>query len=181
MANAPQGNNFLEGPLGVVNVEFDSVDLGKTTDVTSVEIIEDLLDIIYQQTGTQPDDKIPTGQAYQVNCTFGEIDTALVAALIRGVTASGGGNSIAMAPDLYRSGKINFAKELILKRVDSAGASSADPHFWMTFYAAMPMVQGTIDYSSDTQKGLNVIFYCFQDSTKNAYGYVGYASSVGLG
>ncbi len=179
-ANAPIGNNFWEGPLGVCNVEFNNVDLGKTTASTIIERIEDIQDIIYQQNGTQPYDKIPSGLAYQITCTFGEIDTALMVALMRGVTASGGGNSVALGHDLYRSGRDNFSQQLVVKRVDSYGNSSTDPFFQLTFYKAFPIITGNIEYGSDVQKGLEVQFYIFYDETNEAFGYSGNASSVGL-
>ncbi len=182
MANAPIGNNFWEGPLGVVNVEFNTVALGKTTAATSIEFIDDVFDVIYQQNGTQPYDKIPTGQAYQVTCTFGEIDTELMTTLFRGVTRSSGSgnNSVKLGRDIYRSGRDSFAQTLVLKKVDSDGVSSTDPLYQLNFYLAMPTITGAIEYGSDTQKNVEVQFYCFYDETHGAFGYSGYASSVGL-
>ena len=182
MANAPLGTNFIDGALGVVNVEFNSVDLGKTTAETTIEIVEDVFDILYQQNGTQPYDKIPTGQAYQVTATFGEISTTLLSSLVRGITKSSvSEKSMKMDRDLYRSGRDSFAEQLRLKRVDSAGDSSTDPFYWMTFYTAMPLLSGgTINFGADSQKQIEITFYCFYDTSNSAFGYSGYASSVGL-
>jgi hypothetical protein len=174
------GNNFWEGSLSVVQLLYNSIDLGKTTEDTTLEYIEDIKDILYQQDGTQPADKIRTGAAYQVTATFGEIDTELVTTLIYGTTASGDGNSVKLSRELYRSGKTSESKELILKKVDSEGSVSTDPRQWATFYLAMPQITGNFVYGADTQRGLEVTFYCFYDSTNGAFGYSGYASSLGL-
>jgi len=178
MGNPPIGNNFWEGPLGVVLLEFDGVKLGKTTEDTSIEFIEDIKDILYQQDGTQPYDKIPTGQAWQVTAKFGEIKTALIAKLYRGMTI--GGNSLLAGRDLYRSGRDNFTKPLIITRVDSDGVESTDPLFILNIFKAMPLPTGQIAYGADTQRDVEIVFYCFYDTTHNAFFYSGHASSVGI-
>ena len=180
MANPPIGNNFIEGPLGVVQMAFDGVDLGKTLDSTSIEPIEDIFDVMHAQNGTQPFDKIPTGQAYRVTCQLSEMTEARMAQLMRGFTKSGSGNSVSYGRDIYRSGRSSFAKTLTIARVDSDGNESLDPRFILNFYLAFPMVTGAWEYSPDGQKILPVEFYIFYDETHGAFGYHGYASSVSL-
>lgn len=180
MANKPIGSNFIEGELGVVLAEFDDVSLGKTTEDTELEFVEDVKDIIFQQDGTQPADKIPTGQAFMVTMTIGEITTARLEKIMRGFTSSGNGNSAKLGRDLYRSGKDNFAKKLVLKRVDSDGNAWGNHYYWLTFYAAMPMITGNFQWGADTQRNLQIQFYCFYDDTNGAFGYMGHATSVGL-
>lgn len=180
MANPPIGNEFHEGSLGVCRVTFDGVDYGKTMDEIDIEFIEDLKDIMFAQDGTQPQDKIPTGQAYQVTVRFAELDAALVAKMYRGCTLSAGGKSVQHGRDIYRSGLANFAKVLLLKRVDSDGAASADNFFRAYFYKAMPIINGPEQFGPDTQRILEVQFYCFFDDTAKTFFYTGYASSLGL-
>lgn len=179
MANNPIGNNFIEGPLGVVRLYFDGIDLGKTIDEATIEFIEDLKDIFYAQDGTQPADKIPTGQAYQVTCKLGEQTVARMAKLIRGMTVSG--NSAKLGVDLYRSGKVNFSKVLEIKRVDSDGVASTDVVYRLYFYKAMAIINGQIaNFGPDGQREMEVTFYIFKDDTKGCFGFWGYASSLGL-
>jgi hypothetical protein len=178
MANAPIGDNFFEGELGVVRIEFNDILMGKTTEDTEIQWIEDIQDIFFQQDGSQPADKIPTGQAYMVTCTFGEITLARLQQLMRGFTPTG--NSVALTRDLYRSAKTNFSKKLVLKRVDSDGDSWTNTHFWLTFYAAFPMVTGNFQWGATTQRNIQVQFYIFRDDTNKAFGYVGNATSAGL-
>jgi len=174
------GNNFWEGSLSVVQAIYNDVDLGKTTQDTTIEYKEDIKDILFHQDGTQPADKIRTGAAWQVSLTFGEIDTTLVTSLLYGTTASGTGESVKLSRELYRSGKTSESKELILKKVDSEGTVSTDPKQWLTFYSAMPQVTGSFAHGADTQREIEITFYCFFDSTNTAFGYSGNASSLGL-
>lgn len=179
MANNPIGNNFFEGSLGVVQLTFDSVDLGKTIDEATIEFIEDIKDIFYAQNGSQPYDKIPTGQAYQITCKLGEQTLARMEKLLRGLTVVG--NNVKLGVDLYRSGRDNFAKVLEVKRVDSDAAPSSNELYRLYFYKAMPIINGSIaTFGPDNQREFEVMFYIFKDTAKNCFGFAGYASSLGL-
>jgi hypothetical protein len=180
MANTV-GNNFWEGSLGVVRIEFDSVDLGKTVDEANIEYIEDIKDIFYAQDGTQPADKYRTGAAYQVTASFGQITIPRIEKLIKGTEASGAGNSLKLSRELYLSMREQEGKVLIVRRVDSEGAVSTNPDFILNFYNAAPLVTGsTFIYGPDTQRVIEITFYVFFDETNLAFGYSGYASSLGL-
>lgn len=179
MANDPIGNNFIEGPLGVVSLTYDSVNLGKTIDEATIEFIEDIKDIFYAQDGTQPADKIPTGQAYQMSCKLGQQTWARLEKLIRGLTVVG--NNAKLGVDLYRSGRDNFSKVLEIKRVDSDGVASTNALYRLYFYKAMPIINGSIaNFGPDSQREMEVTFYMFKDTVKNCFGFAGYASSLGL-
>lgn len=180
MANPPIGNSFPEGPLGVVRIEFDNVDYGMTMDNTEIEQIEDIKDIFHAQKGTQPYDKIPTGQAYRLTLSFSELDCPMFAKMYRGITLSGGGLSASLKKDMYRSGRDNFSARLKVTRVDSAGAASTNPFMILNFYKAMPSVTDPVIYGPDEQRVLTTEFYIFEDETQEAFGYWGYASSVAL-
>ncbi len=185
MANPPMGNNFIEGSLGVVNLNFDNVDLGKTLDEASVEFIEDMKDIMYAQDGTQPADKVPTGQGYRVSCKLAELQWDRLAELVRGIHVSGGGsgNSAKLGRDIYRSGLANFAKVLVIRRVDSDGVVSTDLKYRLTFYKAIPSASGPMGaFGPDTQRVMDVVFDCFYDATAGheCFGYSGYATSLGM-
>lgn len=181
MANNPMGLDFIQGNLGVVNLTFNSVDLGKTLDETTVEFVEDVKDIFYAQDGTQPADKVPTGQAYLVKTKIAQQTWARLKELMRGVTVVG--HNALLAADMYRSGKDNFSHALVLERVDSEGVSSTVPEYILTFYKAFPHVTGAIaTFGPDTQRAVEVEFYCFRDAAHhNAFGVSGHASSLGTG
>lgn len=176
-ANPPIGNNALEGPLGVVDLIYDGVYLGRTTADTEITMEEDNKEIIYQQGGTKADDIIPTGISYAVNATFGRIDSLLLRKLQRGY--SGNDSSGKFGRDIYVSRREN-AKRLQIIRVNSEGDRSTDPKMEINFYLASPEITGPIMWGADTQRSVPVTFYCFYDTTNKAFGYFGNASSQGL-
>lgn len=176
-ANPPIGNNILEGPLGVVDIEFDGVYLGRTTADTELTAEEDNKEILYQQDGTKPDDWIPTGLNYLLTATFGEISSRLLSLVQRGF--SGNKSSGKFGRDIYVSRKEN-AKVLKVTRINSEGQRSTDPKMSMNFYLTSPEVTGPIQYGADTQRNLPVSFYIFYDKINLAFGYFGNASSQGL-
>jgi hypothetical protein len=111
MVNPPIGLDFVEGPMGVIRLYFDNVDLGLTIDEASLERIADLKDIKFAQLGTQAADIIPTGQAWKVTCKLGETTLAKLEKLLQGLTVVG--HSAKLGQDLYRSAYDNFAKRLV--------------------------------------------------------------------
>jgi hypothetical protein len=178
-ANQPIGNNIMEGVLGVVQAIFDNLDLGKTTAATQLEFKETNKDIMFQQDGTAPSDKVPTGIEGTCKMAFGEITTALIQKLLRGYSTAGDPNSGKFSRTLYVSRR-SLAKRLKLIRVDSEGNESTDLNYMMTFFLASPEITGTIDWAADKQRDIAVTFYLFYDRTEGSYGYHGYASSLGI-
>lgn len=174
------GNNIWEGPLGVVELEFDNLNMGKTMEDTTVERDEDVKDILYQQDGTKPADYAKTGLLYIVRTKIAEISTDKMAKIMPDITISGDGNSVKLGRELYRSLKTYEAKVLKVIRVDSEGDASTDDDFILVFYKAIPIVTGTIDWGADTQRGIEIEWRCLWDETEGAFGYSGKASSVGL-
>lgn len=179
-SNPPIGNEFFDGPLGVVDVYFDNEYMGRTTEDTNIEWIEDIADIFYAQNGTQPADKIPTGQAYQITTNFAELNAPRIAKLNRGATVSSSGKSLCLGPDLYRSGIENFSKKLELRRVDSAGNATTDPFFTLVCLKAFPTQNSPFLFGPETQRTTEYIFYIFKDPTTGIYIYTGYPSSNGI-
>jgi hypothetical protein len=175
----PIGNNIMEGALKVVDIDFDGVYMGRTTADTELVPEEDNQDIFYQQEGTKPADKIPTGMNYLLNCTFGEITNARLEKLLRGVSLSGTEQSAKFGRNIYTS-RIDAAKELTVTAVDSTGTKSTDETQIATFWKASPEVTGSIVWGAATQRNLPVTFYIFYDDTNSGYGYYGYSSSLGL-
>lgn len=180
MANAPMGNNIWEGVLGVVDITFNNVPLGKTTAETTLAKDQDIKDIIFQQNGTKFADKVRTGLALMVNCTFGEISTALLEQMMPGWAASNSGNSLNLGRSLYQSMKDDEAKVLLLKRVDSDGNASLDLRHRLKFYKAAPEITGEIQWGADVQRNLAITFHIFWDEAEDSFGYSGYATSLGL-
>lgn len=179
MANI-MGDNIWEGPLGVVQLEFDNLDMGYTMEDTVIERDEDIKDILYQQEGTKPADYAKTGLLYVVRTKIATITTDKMAKIMPDISLSGDGNSVALKRELYRSLKTYEAKVLKIKRVDSEGDVTVDNDYIIVFYKAIPIVTGQFDWGADTQRGLEIEWRCVWDEDEGAFGYSGVASSVGL-
>lgn len=176
--NPPIGNNILEGVLGVVDLIFDNVYLGRTTADTEIIPEEDNKEIMFGQTGTKPDDHVPTGISYTVNATFGQITAERIEKLQRGF--EGNESSGVFGRNIYVSRREN-AKVLKIIRVNSEGERVTDEKMIITFYNASPQVTGTLlGYGPDLQRNFPVTFYIYYDTTNRAYGYYGDASSRNL-
>ncbi len=180
-ANAPIGTNIWEGVLGVVDVFFDDVYMGRTTADTELVIDQDIKDILFGQSGTKYADKVRTGIALQILATFGDITTARLEKWQKGFEKSGGsGDSVKLGRSLYQSWLQSEAKTLLLKRVDSEGNASTDPRHQLKMYKAAPEITGNFQWGPDTQRNVAMTFHCFFDTTNNAFGYSGFASSLGI-
>ena len=174
----PIGNNILEGVLGVVDIIFDGVYLGRTTADTEIIPEEDNKEIMFGQAGTKADDLVPTGISYTVNCTFGEITADRIELLQRGFT--GNATSGVFGRDIYISRR-EYSKVLKIIRVNSEGQRVANEEMIITFYNASPQITGTLlGYGPDLQRNIPVTFYIFYNTTNRAFGYYGNASSQNL-
>jgi hypothetical protein len=174
------GDNIWEGPLGVTQIEFDDLDMGKTMEDTTIERDEDIKDIMYQQEGTKPADYVRTGLLWLVKTKIAEISTDKLAKIMPDLTVSGGGNAVKLGRELYRSMKTYEAKTLKIKRVDSEGDVTTNNDYILVFYKAIPIVTSTIDWGADTQRGVSIEWRCLWDEDESAYGYSGEPSSLGL-
>lgn len=177
-AHPPIGNNAIEGVLGVVDIIFDGLYLGRTTADTEIVPEEDNKEIVFSQTGTKADDVIPTGISYTINATIGQITGERLQKLQRGF--EGNESSGKFGRDIYVSRRAN-AKILKLIRINSEGDQSTDEKMIIVFYKASPQVTGTLlGYGPDLQRNVPLSFYIFYDTTNRAFGYYGSASSRGL-
>jgi DNA-binding protein len=179
--------NIMEGTVGVVIIKAGGVSLGKTTAATELVKDKDWLDIVYQQTGTKPDDKVETGTAYQINATFGEITPTLITYLMNGVTKTAGG-TLKFGKNVYTSLKGTFATRLEMIKVNSEGVESTDPYDKIVMYIAIPETTAGIPFDAGAQKTLAVTFHCMSKQYTNsksgdiesAFGFMGIASSAGM-
>ena len=186
-------SNILDGPLGVVQLYLREsgsaveINLGKTTAASELSFDHDWLDVIYQQTGTKPADKIETGKLVMVSATFGEIENDLIAYLDNGNTLSGSGASLGFSTNQYVSLLDSNSYELIIRSVNSNGVTSTSDSERIVMYKAIPEITGVINFDAASQKSLAVSFYCFKQEYTNtissaleqSFGYLGVASSLG--
>lgn len=179
MANAPIGNNFLEGVIGVGRIEYNGTDLGKTIGDIEFEKIEDIKDINFAQDGTQPADKVATGIFFQAKIVLGEITNDLVALIDAHASKSQNGLSMKYGKNIYQSFKEN-AKVTRIKRVDSEGNSSTNPLYWMTCPKTFITVSGPPVLGPDSQRSQEAMLYIFYDEVNEIFCYTGLASCLGI-
>jgi len=157
------GNSKLFiGPLGIVQIGFKGYDLGKTVAEATLDVDQDIKDIMYQQDGTKAADHVRTGIDYILKCTFGEIKTGLLKLLIPGVTSEEPGASddgAVIGRSIFQSMLDNEAGVLKVVATDENGAPETDLEHILNFYHAIPIVTGTIvNWGADTQRNLAVEF-----------------------
>lgn len=179
MAYPPIGLNALEGPLGVVQLNFNNVDMGMSMGGCELERIRDIKDLMYDQRGTQPNDKVYTGIAWKVKTPLAEATVLRLKELLPDLTVSAGG-SVKFGQALFVSCKDNFSKKLIMRRCDSDGIISTDPMMKITWYKAFPDLTDPFTFTVDGQRVSTIEWYIFKDTTNNCFGYMGYNSSLGL-
>ena len=181
-----EGNSaLLAGPLGVVEVAFNGYSLGKTTGDTTLDVSQNIKDIIFQQSGTMPADKVRTGILYQLKATFGEISTGLLSQLISGfdaTTQDPNSDGAVLTRSVYKSMRDNESAPLRVVSIGPDGTQSEEDSDIFNFYETIVNIDGTlINWGADTQRNIPVTFdiywHKFADGEsvkyKGAFGYYG--------
>lgn len=178
-------SKLVAGPLGVVKVGFKGYDLGKTTAETTLKLDQDIKDIMYQQDGTKPSDKVRTGAVLVIAGTLGEVKTKTLALCMAGVTA---GHATAaddfgvLGRSVYQSMRENEAGPAIIAACSADGIASELPEDQMCFYEAfINLTANLINWGADVQRGLpfemTIPFHTFADGEsiahRGAFGYWG--------
>ena len=178
-------SKLVAGPLGVVKVGFKGYDLGKTTAETTMKVDQDIKDIIYQQDGTKPADKVRTGAVILITGTFGEVKTKTLALLQAGITAgheSADEDFGVLGRSVYQSMRDNEVGGLKLAACSADGIASEEPEDQFCFYEAVFNLTGNlVNWGADVQRGLPFEIYVFfhpfaeGESTahRGAFGYWG--------
>lgn len=189
MAALVAGNsNLLLGPLGNCRITFDGDELGKTTEDTSLNKIEDVKDILYSQDGTQAADHVPTGILYRLDATFGKIKTALLEKILYSFSSqvtdfSSENDSGTFGRYIYQSLRDNKSGNLIIQATDSNGAARTEAKDTLNFYEAVPIIdENILNWGADTQRNLPAQFYIYykdfgtsavSGGPSGAFGYYG--------
>ncbi len=181
-----QGNSGLvAGPLGVVKVGFNGFDMGKTVSDATLEVMQNIKDITYQQDGTMPADKVRTGIIYQLKVSFGEISTGLLNQIMNGVemiTNDVNSDGAVITRSMYSSQRENESAPLRIAKVDSNGSESDLDQDVMNFYTAICNIEGAmINWGADTQREVAATFDIYWDefatgestTYDGAFGYYG--------
>jgi hypothetical protein len=140
---------------------FKGFALGKTTAETTLEIDEDIQDIIYQQDGTKASDHVSTGVDLILTATFGEINTGILNLLLAEVSSieSAGADSGHFTRNLFQSLRASEAGPLRVASTGPDGCALEGAEDTLYFYEAIPLTNGSIaNWVSDAQRNLPVQF-----------------------
>lgn len=178
-------SKLVAGPLGVVKIGFKGYDLGKTTAETALKVDQDIKDIMYQQDGTKPSDKVRTGAVVVISGTLGEVKTKTIALLMAGITAghaSAADDFGVIGRSVYQSMRENEAGPVKVAACSADGLPSDLPEDIFSFYEGFINITGNIaNWGADVQRALafeiTIPFHAFaagESLTKNgAFGYWG--------
>lgn len=163
--------------LGPVQVLFGTagseVDLGRTEGGVTVRFITDYADLMTDQTGTQPQERVITGQSAEIEMALADILLANLAIALNQTLFVGAGSHLIVGE--LRVGtqvKSLFGGSLLLKKYVN-GAVSADQDNWIRFPVAVPTPE-TVEliFNKSDQRVIMSTFRAFFDSSDVLY-YIG--------
>lgn len=159
--------------LGPCEVQYDSVDLGKTHGGVTVSIKDDATDLVSDQYGTSPEDTVITGTSVEVTMALAEIDFTTLAAILQPQAATTSADAVA-GENKVGTALLALAKELVLTKYVN-GIPSVDPNDTITFPAAAPVGDVEVTYDANSQRVLNATFKCFPGTvnSKTCWYYFG--------
>jgi hypothetical protein len=167
--------SLITKKLGVVNLYFNKIDLGKTSGGTKWTVEVDEKEIMHDQDGTKPSDLLRTGISHKVVTSLAEGTIQRLALVDRSFKTTGLNLSLNMDGELFTSSRDN-AKTLVLRDMNDGTIGGA-----IKFYLASGKMTGEISYGPDQQILYGVEFYCFKDTTYDSFGYFGDPDSLGIG
>ena len=150
--------------LGPCQVEYNSVDLGKTFGGVTVRISDDSVDLKSDQSGTSAEDTVITGTNVEVELSLAELDLDTIAVAL-GQTATGTDGAVPGENKVGTSLLANAQELVLTKYVD--GAVSTDAVDKITFPAAAAVSNVELSYDAENQRVMRLTFKCFP-ATVNA-------------
>lgn len=156
--------------LGPCQVEFNSVDLGKTQGGVKVSIKDDSVDLKSDQNGTAPEDTVITGTIVEVEASFAEVGFDLLSTVLN--QSKIGASSGLVGESNVGTSLLSIAQELILTKY-SAGIPSTANIDRIVFPKAAPVGNIELTFDAENQRVANVMFKCFPSSVTANWGEAG--------
>lgn len=173
------GTNFWEGDMKIVDIAVAGTSLGKTTGGCSIQRTVNYKEIMKDQNGSVPYDKIRTGVGYQMKAIFSDLSISLYTKLCKDLTTTGLLKSVKGGRKIFSSLRAEAQYLDVTKYEDDGVTLSTDPDQKMHVYLATAEITGDFDQSGpDNQRTLEVTFDFWFDYTKKGYFYTGTESSV---
>ena len=144
--------------------------LGKTEGGVTARFFTDFADLMTDQDGTRPQDRIITGQGAEIELALADILLENIAlALNQTLFISGGTHLVVGENRIGASLKDTFSGSLLLKKY-VGGAVSTDEDDWLRFPKAAPNPETVeIVFDKATQRVINATFIAFFDDNDSLY------------
>lgn len=173
-------SGFFNDYLGIVKLKYKNVSLGKTNGGTIITKTPSIKDIVSDQDGDKPFDGIRIGEEFKIKATLIDIDNELLAIIDPGLALSGNKKSVDLNRSLFQSIR-SEAGVLEITRCNDKGVESTNPDDRAYLFEVSAVLTGDMSKFDLNQRSLEVEFKVWWNETYQTYGYVGYASSLGIG
>lgn len=154
--------------LGPGRLEFNGTDCGPARGGIKVFVEESLVDILEDQHGVAPVDKINVGTLVRVEALFTRATLTQMGIWDESATVTG---TKLEHDNKVGGGKFSGAKELILKPRVNQTTSTTNTEWWY-FHKASPQVNWEVPYDNENQRLFMVTFHCFPDDTSGRVGEI---------
>lgn len=175
MGQTPLGNDFWDGPVGVVGLKWNGVNLGKTNADTTISTILAFTEVMHNDDGTEFYDKVFSGKRKELACTLSEITSERLALLMDSFEKSAGG-STKEGRKLFHSMR-DQAAELEIYLLDEDSEATTDPLFICKAPLAYPEQTSEFTRGPGVQTSVSFTFHLFYDPTQKCFIYTGAISS----
>lgn len=138
-----------------------AINLGDTQGVT-VRFTQEKSDLTSDQDGTQPFNRVVTGELCEVECNLVKTSHTILEAVMQGYTANASGAEGGQQASAIGEADLDIALPLGLTLFKD-GAASSDPDDELLFPLAAPMGEWEVAYDAGTQRVINVKFRCYKD------------------
>lgn len=159
--------------LGPCQVKFGTdgseTDLGLTEGGVEIEFATQTVDLMSDQTGQAPQDRVIVGQTVMIRVPLAEITMDNWATALNQTKKHYSGSVGVPGANLVGTSLLNSkAQSLVLiKYVD--GSASTDSEDYFKFAKAAPTGNFTVSFSRDGQRVMTVEFVAFLDTNSNLY------------
>jgi hypothetical protein len=170
MSNSVFGGNYLD--LGPCHLYYDTasgganVFLGKTGS-TTVKFSVSKTDLTSSQDGSEPADRVQTGDMCSVEATLAQPTLERLAKCIPGVSLNYDTDGVTVLGASFASDigtrDSSIAKELKLVRI-SGGEDSTDPFDTVYFWLAAAVGSAELAFDAGTQRFVNVQWQCYKST-----------------
>ena len=151
--------------LGPCIAEWGGTSLGRTNGGVTFRYSEEDANVVEDQLGTDPVDKIIVGAPVEVEVPLTRMSLASLSSVLAGSSGSGTSGSTMTVKSATGTSRYDRAEELVLKPVLENGSADPTTSRWLHIYKASPRANFEIIYDNANQRIYNVVFDGFPDQS----------------